>query len=260
MTIINIKEHKKTITVTFDDGEVLKLPFVAKVDFLLYEGKEITRELFYELVKFSRQQKDYQYALMITSRFAYTTHEIKTKLAARGASPEDITEIVDKLIELNYLNDERYAEERVNYLVNIKKESKKSVIQKLKQKGLHEKLFLAYLNNDNEEQVINELALKVVNRYTKHSINYAKDKLITYLMRRGFKYGDIKNVVATLNFKEYVDEESNIDKDVAMLRRKKAHDAVDKQNLKKILYNELMKLKYSSFLINNVLEELDDEN
>lgn len=260
MIIVNIKEHKKTMSVTFDDGQVLKLPLVAKVDFLLYEGKEITQELFAELVKFSRQQKDYQYALMITSRFAYTTHEIKTKLAARGASSEDSGEIIAKLVELNYLNDERYAEERVNYLINVKKESRKSVIQKLKQKGLNEKLIFTYLSDDSEEQVINELALKVMRRYTKHSISYAKDKLITYLLRRGFKYGDIKNVVGTLDLKAYVDEEINIKQDLAIVRQKKVRDIQDKRELKKILYNELMKLKYSSFLINNVLEELDDEN
>lgn len=260
MIITNIKEHKKTISVTFSDGQALKLPFVAKVDFLLYEGKEITRNLFNELVKFSRQQKDYQYALMLTSRYAYTTFEIKTKLAARGASSEDIQEIVSKLVQLNYLNDTRYAEERVNYLINVKKESQKSVIQKLKQKGLNDELFLPYLSGDNEEVVIKELALKVMRRYTKHSINYAQDKLITYLLSRGFKYSDVRSVVGELDFAKYVDEEINLKVDYEKLRVKKARDTTSKRDVKKILYNELMKLKYSSFLINNVLEELDDEN
>lgn len=261
MEIIKLQEHKKTVTLTFSDGSLLKLPLLAKIDFLLYEGKEVDSALFYELEKYGRQQKDYQYALTIVSRFSYTTFEIRTKLRNRNVSEKDIDEIVTKLEQLNYVNDYHYAEERIRYLIITKKESKRSVIQKLRQKGLSDEVINKYLNEYiNEEEVIEKLALKTVPKHARHSLRYAQDKVIAFLLRRGFKYEDVRNAIKNIPFSQYINEGENIKKDRQSLLKKKVDPKLATNEKKKILYNELMKLKYNSFLINNVLEELDDEN
>ncbi len=261
MIIENIKETKKKITAIFTNGVALDLPHDAKSEFLLYVGKEIDETLFAELEKYTRQQNHYRYALNLVARFSYTKHELITKLQKRDAMSDDIDEIIAKLERLNYVNDEVYTQEKVRYFIEVRKQSKMSVMRKLREKGIEEALINKYLNlYDDEKQIIFDLISKVSKTYSKSSLNYMKDKTIKYLLSRGFKYDDIRAVIETVDFTTFVNENENIKKDATKLKQKLQKRTENNAELVKLLYNELMKLKYNHTQIKNVLEGFNDEN
>lgn len=261
MVIKNIKETKKKITVVFADDTMLDLPYEAQSEFLLYIGKQIDGILMQELQKYARQQTHYTYAINLVARFSYTKHELITKLEKREAMRADIDEIIAKLERLNYINDEVYTHEKVRYFIEVRKQSKQSVMRKLRAKGLEESLINKCLSSYNDEkQIIFDLINKISKTHNKNSVNYLRDRVIKYLLSRGFKYDDIRAVIETVDFTIFVNEDENIKKDFFRLKQKHEKRTQNNAELRKLLYNELMKLKYNYIDINNVLEDFNDEN
>ena len=116
-----------------------------------------------------------------------------------------IQQALDALIELNYVNDQRFALEWGRFKINKQKLGKNRLYAELLNKGIDKKVLestLAILYEDNPET---ELAIQCV-RKKMNSLQgveeeIKKRRLIQYLKRRGFSsdiiYQSIKNVSKT---------------------------------------------------------------
>jgi regulatory protein len=116
-----------------------------------------------------------------------------------------IQQALDALIELNYVNDQRFALEWGRYKINKQKLGKSRLYAELLNKGIDKELLestLAILYEDNPET---ELAIQCTRKKMNslQGVEEAKKKqrLIQYLKRRGFSadiiYQSIKNVSKT---------------------------------------------------------------
>ena len=104
--------------------------------------------------------------------------------------PEAIDHIVVHLIQHNFLNEERFAKTFVQGKFNIKKWGKHRLASELKKKDIAKANINQAINEINDEiydKTFNELAEKQLG-YIKETNKYKKkQKLINYLLYRGWE-------------------------------------------------------------------------
>jgi regulatory protein len=126
-----------------------------------------------------------------------------TKYLEKKEHPKTvIQQALDALIELNYINDQRFALEWGRYKINKQKLGKSRLYLELLNKGIDKEVLestLAILYEDNPEtELAIQCARKKMNSLQGVEQEKKKRRLIQYLKRRGFStdiiYQSIKNV------------------------------------------------------------------
>ncbi len=124
---------------------------------------------------------DYAFGLIAKKR--YTCRELKEKLEKKGFSAEPI---IERLKELNYLNDLEYARD---YTIKKQNEGygKYKIMYQLKNKGISEDI-ISDLQFSNEK--LEDIFLKKLQK-----IKGNKQKIYAFLINRGFDSEEIKNLI-----------------------------------------------------------------
>ncbi|MGQ9608745.1 MAG: regulatory protein RecX [bacterium] len=162
-------------------------------------GKEIEdselEKLLYE-EEFSRA-KDYVYKLL--ARRMYTKREIYDKLQSRKYSEKVIQNVISLMEEYGYLNDRSFAEEWIESRIKTKPKGKIALKQELMRKGIEESIIRHTLESKFDESKLYETAIELARRkiksYRKDDFLTAKRKLMNFLIRRGFDFETINNIV-----------------------------------------------------------------
>ena len=169
--------------------------------FVLYKGElfrygikeqtELSGEDFEEICKILLKRGKLR-AMHLLEKMDYTEFQIRQKLKENAYPQEIIEGVVEFLLEHRYLDDERYLENYLNYHGN--RLSKMQLKQKLRQKGISsERIDLALENMEgtDESTLIQELMRK--RKYDPSEADEkAKQKMIRYLLGRGFSYDEIR--------------------------------------------------------------------
>lgn len=134
------------------------------------------------------------YAVWLLSRSDYTAFEITNKMKKHQPDLEIVQKVVDKLTDLNYINDERRATSIANSYLT--KEAPAKLKQRLTMKGVDKEIIQSVIdeNSTPEKELIT--AIKLLNR--KYKI-YDKDmyqKYTSHLSSRGFSWNIISNAIA----------------------------------------------------------------
>jgi len=137
--------------------------------------------------------KAYMRCLDLLARRARSEWEIRDYLRRKSYEPEIIEQIVERLARAKYIDDFAFGKSWVANRRLLKSTSKRKLTQELKQKRLEDSVINRVLNEDetDEQQVLKELIMKKRNQ----SRYQDEQKLIAYLLRQGFSYGDIKDVM-----------------------------------------------------------------
>ena len=108
--------------------------------------------------------------------------------------------VVAEMVELDYVNDDRYAETRAHGLLMARK-SRRAAAQNLRQKGLNSQqieqaLETVYAPDENgESPELEAAAALVASRYRKKLADGRRDLVVAALQRRGFAYAVIKEAI-----------------------------------------------------------------
>ncbi|USN97513.1 MAG: regulatory protein RecX [Candidatus Nomurabacteria bacterium] len=146
-----------------------------------------------DLKKLSSQTNQYLRLLNLIYARPRSEYEIRTKLRLKKFEQEEIDQLVDKLKKEGYLNDKEFA----NWWVNSRKLTRNISSLKLKselaQKGIKgEVVEDALANNFSKEDELNSLKDLVKNKKNKYE---SEQKLMSYLVSKGFNYSQIKEVL-----------------------------------------------------------------
>ncbi len=207
------KLFKNLKNLSSNSKELLKLSETFESDEneqnIISEDDLIKPELFLnndETVKKSKKESTYKkafdYSIRILSLRDYSTHKMRQKLKEKGFDPEHSEEVIDKLLELNYLRDEEYARMRVKQLI-MKGYANSYIIRKLNQ----EKLLITSeqideirneqdLGSDSQMRYLIEKKLRnkeVPSDYENKM--KLKNKVISFLASKGYNYGQISSVI-----------------------------------------------------------------
>ncbi len=156
-------------------------------------GREYSKEEFEQLKQTAVQDKAYMRSIDLLARRARSEWELRDYLKRKEYEPEVVDQIIKKLSEKGYINDEKFATSWVENRRLLKSTSKRKLQLELKQKRISNDVIDNVLENDetDEKEVLKELVAK-----KRHQTKYQDNlKLMQYLSRQGFGYGDIKSVL-----------------------------------------------------------------
>ncbi len=134
----------------------------------------------------------YQAALRLVARRDHFIAELKQKLQQRDYSEVDIDYSLAKLSETGYLNEKKYAALLVAGYRDS--ESVRGLRNRLLKKGCPGAIIEQALTDCAIDEVSNakRLLKKRIGRLSGSQIREQREKLMHYLMRRGFDYGVVK--------------------------------------------------------------------
>lgn len=172
-------------------------------------GGELSREEIEELHSLSQQKITRERALRLLGQRSYTEAGLREKLAAR-ADAESADLAVERMKELGLLDDADYARRYASDLINLKGFSHRRAAQELGTKGIGRELIEETLAafEENPEQ---NLARIITRKYLRYlGDEKGIQKTVNALLRLGYRYDDIRRVIANLREDEgYYDETSS---------------------------------------------------
>jgi len=150
----------------------------------------------------SSYKKAFEYSIRILTQRDYSTHKMKQKLRERKYDKDDINEVIEKLLEMNYLRDEEFARMRSKQLI-FRGYSNSYITRKLEQEFLvpDTEVMDAIRSECNMEsdQKLKEIIEKKL-QFTEIPTEFnqkmkLKDKVMRACISKGFSYGDITNLM-----------------------------------------------------------------
>ena len=121
--------------------------------------------------------------------------QVEQKLRDFDLVPEAKDYILMKLMEDNFLNEERFARTYVRSKFYHNKWGKRKIINGLKQHRIHPNLIeksLEEISPDEYIRLIQSLIEKKKNEFSTKNNFQKKQKIINYMLQKGFDYEDIK--------------------------------------------------------------------
>lgn len=192
---------KKKYKITVEGGETFTLYRGELRRFQIESGavlKEETLQQIYDEVLKKRVKERSLYLLKSMDR---TEYEIAVKLR-QGFYPQELIDYaLDFLKKYGYVDDKRYIE---NYIhANSGRKSRRIIIQKLQQKGLSKELIESVQADMEEETSEHDETSMIYSLLEKKHYNpdcdyKEKNRIISFLLRRGFEMEDILSCMKKL--------------------------------------------------------------
>lgn len=120
--------------------------------------------------------------------------EVKRNLRDKGYETDIITQAVNRLQELNLLNDESFARYWVEQRETFKPRGRRALQQELRQKGVPRQIIETAVADVDETAAARKAARKKLRRWQKMDEQTYRRKLGGYLQRRGFSYDIIRKI------------------------------------------------------------------
>lgn len=266
ITKITVQQKKNDrYNIFMDDGKGERYAFSVDEDVLikhqLKKGMEVDEFSLTEIAYQDDIRKAYNTAIQYLSRRMRSEHEVRKHLEGKDIDGVIIQEVIHKLYEYSFLNDEEFAHAYVRTQINTTGKGSGLIRGELREKGIAENLIeMALQAFPFEEELISALKLceKFVRKNTRDSSRIVKQKLEQMLARKGFSAGIIQAAIADTEFEKAEDEELT----ALRTHAEKAHrkfsmlpDFEYRQKMKQTLYRKGFPLE----LIDQMIEELKEE-
>ena len=197
MRITDIKKQVRTagrFSVYLDGKYSFSLDDHDLMQTKLAVGREVTAEECEEFKELSQQGKLFARCLNYLTIRMRSEHEMRQYLQRKVVGPEDIDLLIERLYGYRYLDDERFAKSWVDNRRALQKRSNRFLKLELRQKGIAQDIIDQVLadSEDEEKNALRALVAKKrrMTRYREH------DKLLAYLLRQGYNYSSIAEVLA----------------------------------------------------------------
>ncbi len=216
-TILAVKKLASNYLIITNRGEY-KFNEDVLVKFIIVKNREFSDLEFEEILNFKDENNYYNKALNYLRYHDRTISEMVTYL--KGCSYKD--KIVDKLLENNLLNDERYTKNYFDYCVNNFKGPnlfKQDLIKKEIDHFLIEDFLIEY-TKELEVELIEKIILKEVEKEKKLNFYKFTNSLKNKLMRKGF---NISTVDETIKKKQSEIKNCLLEEDALVLEIEKMH-------------------------------------
>ncbi|MGD9886696.1 MAG: RecX family transcriptional regulator [Bacilli bacterium] len=250
--ILNITKKKKKFMIETSQKNTL-LHEDTILHFYIFKDKVFNDDEWKSVIDYEDIVSLFEKTLKYLSFQARSTSEIRSFLKAKSLNETHQEQVLLKIQDLGYLNDEKYAYEMLDYEMRHQK-GPLVVIQKLKQKHLSEELIQQILMKYDEEQerkIIDELVEKLSQKNQEESLLKQKDIIIQKLLRDGFKQSLILESLSRVAF---VDESlTKLPSEIEKLQRRYI-DLPKKESDQKILRHLLAK-GFSFSQINDLLKQ-----
>lgn len=191
MIISHNKGRGKKIHLLIDDEYKITTDIDFWAEHYIKNGTDIDEDEWQELVDSINYKKAIDKCYDLLSRRDHSVKELKTKLL-RTVDECNADKAIERMLELGYLDDEKFARTLLNHLINDKRMSRNFIKQEMYKRGISSDITSALLEDveiDNVSSVVDLILTKYRNKLNAEN---GTEKVIASLMRKGFSYSDIK--------------------------------------------------------------------
>lgn len=132
-----------------------------------------------------------------------TVREVEAHLDKSGFGEHEVQAAVERLRELNYLDDERYAHDFVSSRLSTKPVSRRKLMDQLKRHKLPEELIIravSGLTNAVELENARAIAEKYKRQFAKLTRRECDEKVMKRLYARGYDFSVIREIIGEMDF------------------------------------------------------------
>ncbi len=196
MTITKITTQKKNSSrySIYINGEYsFSLSDLALLEAKITVGQELSAEEVKSLQESSELDKFYQRILNLLSLRSRSEYEIRTYLKKHNCPTDQADIILNKLSEKKYINDLAFSISWIQNRQLLRPSSKTKLINELKIKGINKEIISQAFEETQPDEI--ESLKVIVEKKRKLTRFQDNQKLMQYLIRQGFHYSEIKNVL-----------------------------------------------------------------
>lgn len=197
MTVTKIEPVTKTRYKVYVDGQFAFVLYKGELSrYHIAEDSELEEEIYQNLRKEIVLKRAKLRAMHLLNDMGRTESQLRTKLLRNDYPSDIVEEAIAYVKSFGYINDAEYAR---NFIENRKeKKSKKEIYAALCQKGLPKDLIETALEeryaDDDSIAAIEAIVRK--KKFDPKSTDYKEmQKMMGYLVRKGFRYDDIRQVI-----------------------------------------------------------------
>ncbi|MEK7594380.1 MAG: RecX family transcriptional regulator [Patescibacteria group bacterium] len=196
MKITSIKQQIKQTgrySVYVEGKYAFSLSADALIDSKLVNGQELTDQQVREYKQLSDDDKLYALTLRYIAIRPRSKWEIKQYLERKKPSPTLSDQLLNKLSIIALIDDQKFAQAYVNDRRLLRPTSRRKMILELRRKHIADEVIKSVVGDEPDEE---KNALRGIIERKRTQTRYQDDlKLMQYLSRQGFGYGDIKSAL-----------------------------------------------------------------
>lgn len=188
------KHHPNRVNVYLDNEYSFGLSRITAA--WLQVGQELSPTKIAKLKAEDEREVAYIQALRYLDYRPRSRAEVRKKLEKHDIPPDVINDVFKRLERSGLVNDERFAQDWVQNRSDFRPRSRRALAYELRQRGLTDSAIERALEGLDEQVLAYQAAVKQSRHYDGLEMRDFRNKLGSYLARRGFSYEVIKDVVA----------------------------------------------------------------
>lgn len=208
ITALEIQQNNRERVNIYLDGEFafgLNLMDAAR----LYKGQELSEAEIQQLQEGDRITRAYEQAVRFLGTRPRSQAEVRRKLKEKEVAPAVIDVVLNRLEQNGYLNDREFARYWISNREMFNPRSAGALRYELREKGVSSTLIDEVLEVYDETAAALQAAQKKAGRLREKDPQLFRQKLIGYLVQRGFDYETARGVVDQIReASEEVDDDS----------------------------------------------------
>lgn len=197
ITSIKAQKNQKRVNI-FLDGEFsfgLDLENFMKLG--LKVGKELSQEEINEIIKKGELQKSFDKTLRFVMTRPRSLKEVKDYFKRKEIDNSLHQNILEKLIKLELLDDQKFAKWWVEQRQSFSPKAKRILNYELRMKGIKQNIINEILDDSeiDELKIAKDLITKKIYKWQKYDEKLRKQKITQYLAGKGFDWNIINDVL-----------------------------------------------------------------
>lgn len=249
MKILNIKKQKNKYQITLDNNEKISINEHVLINTNILYKKNITNKELNQIKEENVFYENYDKVLKMINRKIRSTYEIE-KFLTKNEMPNP-EKIINKLKELNLINDELFAESFTNDKVNLTLDGPYKIKKELEDNHIDNIFIEKVLSNFTQDKIDQKIE-KIIQKRLKTNKDTAyifKQKISMYLSNLGYSTEDIYNHLDNIQI-----DTSKLENEMIKIYNK-LKSKYDGYTLKNKLKQKLYAKGFTTEEINNFIEK-----
>lgn len=198
ITAIKAQKNQKRVNIYLDNSFGFGLDLENFMKLQLKVNQELTEEEKNEIIKKGELQKSFDKTLRFVMTRPRSLKEVKDYFKRKEIDNSLHQNILERLIKLELLDDQKFAKWWVEQRLEFKHKSKKDITFELRQKGVDTDIIKNVLDDSeiDELKIAKELISKKEYKWKRYEDSERKQKITQYLAGKGFSWDVISNIVS----------------------------------------------------------------
>lgn len=197
ITNITAQKRRKDRVNLFLDGEYAFSLSLFNAAWLKL-GQELTAEKIEALKLEDEYEHGKEIAMRLLTNRPRSKKEVRDRMREKEIKEAVRERVIGRFEELDLLDDEAFARYWIDQRARFKPRGKPLLRQELRQKGVDSQIINDLLEDTDDSAAVRQAAEKKARTLMRYPEDQFKKKLTGFLQRRGFSYGDIRDVVDDL--------------------------------------------------------------